>query len=136
MRRGADVGSDHHLVTACLKLKLKSAGRPAKGRSRFDVGQLKQPNVRKSFTLEVRNRFEALAGMDEKDDNIEDGVNRNWRKIVTAYSESSKACLGYRQRKPKEWMSPDTWKAIENRRRLKRKVMDSKSHRLKERHQD
>ena len=135
-RRGADVGSDHRLVTACLKLKLKSAGRPAKGRSRFDVGQLKQPSVRKSFILEVRNRFEALVEMDEQEDNIDDGVNRNWKNIVTAYSESSKACLGYRQRKPKEWMSHDTWKAIENRRRLKRKVMDSKSERLKERHQE
>lgn len=135
VRRGADVGSDHHLVTACLKLKLKSAGRPAKGHSRFDVGQLKQPSVRKSFILEVRNRFEALVEMDEQEDNIDDGVNRNWKNIVTAYSESSKACLGYRQRKPKEWMSHDTWKAIENRRRLKRKVMDSKSQRLKERHQ-
>ena len=97
VRRGADVGSDHHLVTACLKLKLKSAGRPAKGRSRFDVGQLKQPSVRKSFILEVRNRFEALVEMDEQEDNIDDGVNRNWKNIVTAYSESSKACLGYRQ---------------------------------------
>ena len=27
VRRGADVGSDHHLVTAQLKVKLRSAGR-------------------------------------------------------------------------------------------------------------
>ena len=45
VRRGADIGSDHHLVTACLKLKLKSAGRLTKGHSRFDVSQLKHPNV-------------------------------------------------------------------------------------------
>ena len=51
VRRGADIGSDHHLVTACLKLKLKGAGRPAKERSRFDMAQLKHPSVRKSFIL-------------------------------------------------------------------------------------
>ena len=33
-------------------------------------------------------------------------------------------------------MSSDTWKAIESRRRLKRKVMDSRSQRLKERYQE
>ena len=136
VRRGADIGSDHHLVTACLKLKLKSAGRLTKGRSRFDVSQLKHPNVRKSFILEVRNRFEALVELDGREDINDEGVNKNWEKIVTAYNDSSKTCLGCRQRRPKEWMSSDTWKAIESRRRLKKKVMDSKSQRLKERHQE
>ena len=136
MRRGADIGSDHHLVTACLKLKLKSAGRLTKGRSRFDVSQLKHPNVRKSFILEVRNRFEALVELDGREDINDEGVNKNWEKIVTAYNDSSKTCLGCRQRRPKEWMLSDTWKAIESRRRLKKKVMDSKSQRLKERHQE
>ena len=136
MRRGADIGSDHHLVTACLKLKLKSAGRLTKGCSRFDVSQLKHPNVRKSFILEVRNRFEALVELDGREDINDEGVNKNWEKIVTAYNDSSKTCLSCRQRRPKEWMSYDTWKAIESRRRLKKKVMDSKSQRLKERHQE
>ena len=77
VRRGADIGSDHHLVTACLKLKLKGAGRPAKGSSRFNVGQLKDPNVRKAFILEVRNRFEALMELDKMDDNDNEGVNKN-----------------------------------------------------------
>ena len=136
VRRGADIGSDHHLMTACFKLKLKSEGRPAKGRSRFDVGQLKYPYVRKSFILEVRNRFGAVMEIDERRDNNDEAMNKNWGDIVTAYSASSKACLGYMQRKPNERMSPDTWKAIESRRSLKRKVMDSKSLRLKERYQD
>ena len=136
VRRGADFGSDHHLATACLKLKLKSAGRLTKGRSRFDLSQLKHPNVRKSFILEVCNRFEALVELDGREDINDEGVNKNWEKIVTAYNDSSKTCLGCRQRRPKEWMLSDTWKAIESRRRLKKKVMDSKSQRLKERHQE
>ena len=123
-------------MTACLKLKLKGAGLPAKGHSHFDVAQLKHPNVRKSVILEVHNRFEAVMELDETEDNNNEGVNKNWKNTVTAYSDSSKACLGYRQWRPKEWMSSDTWKAIESRRRLKRKVMDSKSQRLKGRHQE
>ena len=100
----------HHLVTACLKLKLEGAGRPAKGRSRSDVARLKHPNVRKSFILVVRNRFEALMELHEMADNnkLNEGLNKNWENIITDYSDSSKACLGYRQRRPKEWMSSDT----------------------------
>ena len=85
VRRAADIGSDHHLVTACLKLKSKGAGRPTKERSRFDVAQLKHPNVRKSFILEVRNRLEALMELEETAGNNNEGVNKNWENIVTAY---------------------------------------------------
>ena len=74
--------------------------------------------------------------LDGREDINDEGVNKNWEKIVTAYNDSSKTCLGCRQRRPKEWMSSDTWKATESRRRLKKKVMDSKSQRLKERHQE
>ena len=34
-------------------------------------------------------------------------------------------------RKKKEWITPDTWQAIEERRRLKKKINDSKSARLR-----
>ena len=74
--------------------------------------------------------------LDETKDNDSEGVNKNWENIVTAYSDSGKACLDYRQRGPKEWMSSDTWRAIESRRRLQRKVMDSKSQRFKEGYQE
>ena len=90
----------------------------------------------KKLILEVRNRLKALMELEETADNNNEGVNKNWENIVTDYSDSSKACLGYRQQTLKKWMSPDTWKAIESRQKLKRKVMDSKSKRLKERHQE
>ena len=36
-RRGTNVGSDHHLVTATLKLKLRKTGSSPRGRQHFDV---------------------------------------------------------------------------------------------------
>ena len=117
-------------------MKLKSAGRLTKRRSRFDVSQLKHPNVRNPLILEVCNRFEALVELDGREDINDEGMNKNWERITIANNDSSKTCLGCRQRRPKEWMLSDTWKAIESRRRLKKKVMDSKSQQLKERHQD
>ena len=40
--------------------------------------------------------------LEETADNNNEGVNKNWENIVTACSDSSKACLGYRQWRPKE----------------------------------
>ena len=37
-------------------------------------------------------------------------------------------------RKKKEWITPDTWQAIEERRQLKKKINDSKSARLREKY--
>ena len=84
----------------------------------------------------MRNRFGALTEIDEREENNDEGINQSWGNIVAVYSASSKAFLGYRQWTPREWLSPDTWKAIESRRRLTRKVMDSKSLRLKERYEE
>ena len=52
------------------------------------MAQPKHLDVRKSFILKVRNRFEALMELDEREDNDNEGVNKNWENIVTAYSDS------------------------------------------------
>lgn len=43
VRRGADVGSDHHLVTATLKLKLRRARKRTTGHQQLDVERLSDP---------------------------------------------------------------------------------------------
>ena len=51
------------------------------------------------------------------------------------FDEASKTCLGMQKtRKKKEWITPDTWQAIEERRQLKKKINDSKSARLREKY--
>ena len=57
-----------------------------------------------------------------------------WEKIRIAYTQTSETCLGRQQQKRKEWIAADTWQATENRRALKKKVMDTRSERLKERY--
>ena len=58
------------------------------------------------------------------------GINTMWDQVKTAYTQTSESFLGHRQKKRKEWIT--TWHAIENRRTLKRKVMESNSKRPKE----
>lgn len=57
----ADVASDHHLVRTVMKVKLRTAGRKKIGRQLFDIEKLQDPKVKSSFTLQLKNRFQALS---------------------------------------------------------------------------
>ncbi|KAK3540972.1 hypothetical protein QTP86_007688 [Hemibagrus guttatus] len=50
-----------------------------------------------------------------------------------ALKEAAEETIGYRKNVKTEWISNDTWKTIEERRQIKKKLLDSKSPRLKER---
>ena len=58
--RGADVYSDHYLVRSRIRLKLARVERKEKGRQRFDVRKLQSEEIRRSYNIEVKNRFEAI----------------------------------------------------------------------------
>ena len=53
-RPGADCGSDHELLIAKFRLKLKNVGKTTKP-FRYDLNQIPY-----NYTVEVRNRFKAL----------------------------------------------------------------------------
>lgn len=46
-RGGADVGSDHHLVTANIQMKLRSTGRKTLVSKRYDIEKLQDHKVKK-----------------------------------------------------------------------------------------
>ncbi|RUS72691.1 hypothetical protein EGW08_019547 [Elysia chlorotica] len=135
--RGADVGSDHHLVMATLRLKLRRCGPRPSGQRRFDVDKLKDNKTRSSFVLQVKNRFLTLSNLEQQQEpqGMEE-VNRKWDHVHSAYLLASESCLGTKQRKRKEWISAETWETIEDRKDLKRKVMETKSERLKEQYRE
>ena len=135
VRRGADVGSDHHLVTATVKLKLRKNGQRNSRQHRFDVKKLRDPKARSAFVLQLKNKFQALADDENMTPPDMTGIDTMWDQLRTAYTQSSEVCLGPRQKKRKEWITANTWQAIENRKALKKRIMESKSERLKERYQ-
>ena len=51
-----DVGSDHHFVTAFIKLKQRSAGHRMTAQRHFDTEKLQDPRVKITFVLHVKNR--------------------------------------------------------------------------------
>ena len=70
-RLGADCGSDHELLIAKFRLKLKKLGKTTRP-FRYDLNQIPY-----DYTVEVRNRFKGL-------DPIECLMNYGWR-FVTLY---------------------------------------------------
>ena len=70
-RPGADCGSDHELLIAKFRLKLKKVGKTTTP-FRYDLNQIPY-----DYTVEVRNRFKGL-------DLIECLMNYGWR-FVTLY---------------------------------------------------
>ena len=87
----------------------------------MDVGKLKDPNVRKTCQTEIRNRFTVLLDQQEMD----------LYQFNQTLAEAGKKVLGPRRRKKEDWISRVTWKKIEDRKEKKRKILSTKSTRLK-----
>ena len=68
-RLGADCGSDHELLIAKFRLKLKKVGKTARP-FRYDLNQIPY-----DYTVEVRNRFKGLDLIDRVPDELRTEVH-------------------------------------------------------------
>ena len=125
--RGADANSDYHMVMGNVRLKLGSAKRKTKERIIFDTTKPRDPFVKKVFRLEVSNRFQALMTDDAED------IEERWGQFEAVYNESAKKVLGGKRRVKNDWIRGETYRKIEEQRRLKEKIGSTRSARLKER---
>ena len=76
-KTGADCGSDHELLIAKFRLKLKKVGKTARP-FRYDLNQIPY-----DYTVEVRNRFKGL-------DLIECLINYGWRFMTLHRRQQSR----------------------------------------------
>ena len=113
-RRGAEVGSDHHLL---------------QDQEWFNVHLLKDATQARTFTVKLHNRFEAF----EEETDTSDQVQEKWEIIKKAYYQTSKETLGTKTLQHKEWISAVTWEHIQERKQLKTVIGQTESERLKER---
>ena len=99
------------------------------------IQKLKSEMTKRAFAVEVRNRFQALQDRNEEEENT-GNIDRKWKDVEEIFKKSSESCLGQSTTtKKKEWLKEDTLEAMEVRRTAKKKAIDAKSARLRERHE-
>ena len=65
VKRGANVGSDDHLLLATAKLQLRRIVMKMEGKGqRYDIARLRDPSVGKKFSIAVKNKYEARSNID------------------------------------------------------------------------
>ena len=121
--KGATVGSDHYLVVGSLRLKLKRNCTPkAEGRERFNTPLLKDDVKKMEFQLSLSNRFQVLADLPE-----DAPVEEKWTKYKEATVATCREVLGPRKLEHKEWISAETVKNLEDRRKKHEAVLQSRT---------
>jgi hypothetical protein len=73
------------------------------------------------FKLEIKNRFQLLENLStENTDTIP--VNDEWQQIHKIYTEASEKVLEFKRQVHKEWITPETWKLIDERKVVNNKI--------------
>ena len=93
-KMGGDCGSDHELLTAKLRLKLKEVGKTTRP-FRYDLNK-----ILNDYTVEVRNRFNGL-------DLIECLMNYGWRFMTLYRKQGSRPSPRKRNAKKQKWLSEE-----------------------------
>ena len=123
VKRGADVGSDHQLLVAQVKLKLRRdfSGNSSK-RQRYNTALLRNATKLGEFQLALSNRFEAL-----QDWHKDDTLDKQWEGVKETVRDTCKEILGPNKSNKREWISEETLQKVEERRRKKTVVNNSRT---------
>ena len=104
---GADCGSDHELLIANFRLKLKKVGKTTRS-FKYDLNQILY-----DYTVEVRNRFKGLDLIDRVPDELWNEVRDIVQEIKTILME--KKC------KKAKWLSGEALQVTEKKRSEKQR---------------
>ena len=106
---GADCGSDHELLTAKFRLKLKKVGKTTRP-FRYDLNQIPY-----DYTEEVRNKFTGVDLIDRVSDEL-------WTEAHDIVQETeSKTNVKKKQCKKAKWLSEEALEIPVKRREVKSK---------------
>ena len=108
-RPGADCGSDHELLIAKIRLKLKKVGKTTRP-FRYDLNQIPY-----GYRVEVRNRFQGLDLIDRVTDELWNEVNDIVQETGIKTIPKKKKC------KKAKWLSEEALQIARKRREVKSK---------------
>jgi hypothetical protein len=104
------LNTDHRLVVAALRIRLKTARLPPAS-SQLDVGKLAVPEVSNEYSRKLADRFE---GVGDSDDPAE-----MWLSFKATVLDVASGCVGTRRRTRRGFVSDGTLDIIERSRRAR-----------------
>lgn len=112
---GADIGSDHNPLIGVLQTKLKKVKKQAKPPV-YDIRKIREDNTLKETVSESLTKY-------FKTNNSESlGVQEDWSRLQNELDTIIKKHVPLKKKeKHKEWMTPDIFKMMEERRNMKGK---------------
>jgi len=84
VKRGAETASDHHLLVARLRLRLKRDYKPQNPRIKYNVHYHKDNDSVQSFWVSLSNRFQSLQDLSIGDEwnGIKESINRTCAEVL------------------------------------------------------
>ncbi|VDP35474.1 unnamed protein product [Schistosoma margrebowiei] len=118
IKRGADIASDHHLLVAKMKLKLKKHWTIRRTISqKFNTAFLQDTN-------KLSNKFQAFHDLLNGEGTT---VESNWKRIKEAIISTCHEVLGHKKHHHKEWITVDTLDKIQEQRNKKAAINTSRT---------
>ena len=122
--RGADAATDHYLVIAKVKLKLRCYKPNVQGtRIKYQTSLLRDSQTKDDFKLTLTNRFQPLQDLQQEETN----VNELWTRVKNTFTETCEEVLGLKKRSHQEWITQESINKIEERRTKKQALINSKT---------
>ncbi|VDO63155.1 unnamed protein product [Schistosoma margrebowiei] len=124
-KRGTDIASDHDLLVAKMKLKLKKHWTMGWTISqKFNTAFLQDTNKLNEFKIALSNKFQAFHDLLNGEGTT---VESNWKGIKEAITSTCHEVLGHKKHHHKEWITVDTLDKIEERRNKKAAINTSRT---------
>ena len=113
VKRDADVGSDHHLLLATVKLQLRRNPMKTEEKGkRYNTAKLRNPDVSKNLSdrsIAVENKYQVLSNIEQE---AERDAESAWRIAKDSYLHACECLLGRKGKREKNWISAETWSLI------------------------
>lgn len=100
--RGADNGSDHHLLMGTITFFMRRNKKKQTCRRKYNLMKIKVPDIQDSLRGKLQEAVSQIESIDER-------VEEKWMKIKIALNYICENTTGYPEKNDKIWISDSIW---------------------------